>query len=72
MLTELPPTNYLIEVDTTRPSALATYTPQLSTMAPGMSLFTVNAIIVLSVDDGSRIFAKYYNQQAPGATAGMP
>ncbi|KAK8056153.1 hypothetical protein PG993_001380 [Apiospora rasikravindrae] len=34
-------------------------------MAPGMSLFTVNAIIVLSVDDGSRIFAKYYNQQAP-------
>ncbi|KAK7951312.1 snare-like protein, partial [Apiospora aurea] len=38
-------------------------------MAPGMSLFTVNAIIVLSVDDGSRIFAKYYNQQAPGATA---
>ncbi|KAK6842079.1 hypothetical protein PG989_009389 [Apiospora arundinis] len=38
-------------------------------MAPGMSLFSVNAIIVLSVDDGSRIFAKYYNQQAPGATA---
>ncbi|KAK6864626.1 hypothetical protein PG990_005934 [Apiospora arundinis] len=38
-------------------------------MAPGMSLFSVNAIIVLSVDDGSRIFAKYYNQQVPGATA---
>lgn len=30
-------------------------------MAPGMSLFSVNAIIILSVDDGSRIFAKYYN-----------
>ena len=30
-------------------------------MAPGMSLFSVNAIIILSVDDGSRIFAKYYD-----------
>ncbi|RYO91968.1 hypothetical protein DL766_002321 [Monosporascus sp. MC13-8B] len=30
-------------------------------MAPGMSLFSVNAIIILSIDDGSRIFAKYYD-----------
>jgi len=29
-------------------------------MAPSMSLFSVNAIIILSTDDGSRVFAKYY------------
>ncbi|KAK7744780.1 Golgi-to-ER vesicle coat component [Diatrype stigma] len=39
-------------------------------MAPGMSLFSVNAIIILSVDDGSRIFAKYYDapHHAPNAS----
>ncbi len=26
-----------------------------------MSLFSVNAIIILSIEDGSRIFAKYYD-----------
>ncbi|KAK1986437.1 clathrin adaptor complex small chain [Colletotrichum cereale] len=30
-------------------------------MAPGMSLFSVNAILVLSVEDGSRLFSKYYS-----------
>lgn len=45
-------------------------------MAPGMSLSSVNAIIILGSDDGSRIFAKYYtspHQAAPGAgqAAGM-
>ncbi|KAI1639542.1 snare-like protein [Biscogniauxia mediterranea] len=30
-------------------------------MAPGMSLQSVNAIVILSIDDGSRIFAKYYS-----------
>ncbi|KAI0483187.1 snare-like protein [Xylariaceae sp. FL0804] len=41
-------------------------------MAPGMSLQAVNAIIILSVDDGSRIFAKYYNtpHHAPTASSG--
>lgn len=35
-----------------------------------MSLFSVNAIIILSVDDGSRIFAKYYDapHHAPNAS----
>ncbi|KAL8378509.1 hypothetical protein RB599_008355 [Gaeumannomyces hyphopodioides] len=39
-------------------------------MAPGMSLASVNAIIILSTDDASRIFAKYYtapHHAAPGA-----
>jgi hypothetical protein len=36
-------------------------------MAPNMSLFTVHAILILSTEDGSRIFAKYYN--APHHTA---
>ncbi|EJT75484.1 coatomer subunit zeta [Gaeumannomyces tritici R3-111a-1] len=39
-------------------------------MAPGMSLVSVNAIIILSTDDASRIFAKYYtapHHAAPGA-----
>lgn len=30
-------------------------------MAPNMSLFSVNAILMLSTDDGSRILTKYYN-----------
>ncbi|KAL2108086.1 hypothetical protein VUR80DRAFT_4289 [Thermomyces stellatus] len=30
-------------------------------MSPGMSLFSVQAVLILSSDDGSRIFAKYYN-----------
>lgn len=29
-------------------------------MAPNMSLFSVNAILILNAEDGSRIFAKYY------------
>ncbi|KAK4458004.1 putative coatomer subunit zeta [Cladorrhinum samala] len=29
-------------------------------MAPGMSLYSVNAIVILSSEDGSRIFSKYY------------
>jgi len=30
-------------------------------MAPSMSLFAVNTIIILNSDDGSRVFAKYYS-----------
>ncbi|PMD15951.1 clathrin adaptor complex small chain [Hyaloscypha hepaticicola] len=37
-------------------------------MAPSMSLFSVNAILILNSDDGSRVFAKYYT--APHHTAG--
>lgn len=36
-------------------------------MAPNMSLFSVNAILLLSTDDRSRILAKYYS--APHAPA---
>ncbi|KAK3060662.1 hypothetical protein LTS18_008038 [Coniosporium uncinatum] len=39
-------------------------------MAPNMSLFSVNAILILSADDGSRILAKYYN--APHPPQGTP
>jgi len=35
-----------------------------------MSLFSVNAILILSADDGSRILAKYYN--APHPPQGTP
>ncbi|KAI2623589.1 snare-like protein [Hypomontagnella submonticulosa] len=38
-------------------------------MAPGMSLSSVNAIIILNIDDGSRIFAKYYNSPHHAPTA---
>ncbi|KAF3066497.1 snare-like protein [Daldinia decipiens] len=38
-------------------------------MAPGMSLSSVNAIIILNIDDGSRIFAKYYNAPHHAPTA---
>ncbi|KAG9237520.1 coatomer zeta subunit [Amylocarpus encephaloides] len=37
-------------------------------MAPSMSLFSVNAIIILNSDDGSRVFTKYYH--APHHSAG--
>lgn len=30
-------------------------------MAPSMSLQSVNAILILNSEDGSRVFAKYYN-----------
>ncbi|KAF6813908.1 coatomer zeta subunit [Colletotrichum sojae] len=38
-------------------------------MAPGMSLFSVNAILILSTEDGSRLFSKYYTapHHGPGA-----
>ncbi|KAG9246659.1 clathrin adaptor complex small chain [Calycina marina] len=35
-------------------------------MAPGMSLISVNAIIILSTEGGERVFAKYYKE--PHAT----
>jgi hypothetical protein len=37
-------------------------------MSPGMSLYSVNAIIILSSDDGSRIFSKYYTPPHHGGT----
>lgn len=50
---------------------IANNTPKLLyqsyNMAPNMSLFAVQAILILSTEDGSRIFAKYYN--APHHTA---
>ncbi|KAK2065940.1 clathrin adaptor complex small chain [Colletotrichum caudatum] len=36
-------------------------------MAPGMSLFSVNAILILSIEDGSRLFSKYYSAPHAGA-----
>ncbi|KAK4648286.1 Golgi-to-ER vesicle coat component [Podospora bellae-mahoneyi] len=44
-------------------------------MAPGMSLYSVNAILILSSEDGSRIFSKWYSpphqaaNQQPSSTA---
>ncbi|TVY81178.1 putative coatomer subunit zeta [Lachnellula suecica] len=39
-------------------------------MAPSMSLFSINAILILNSDDGSRVFAKYYS--APHHASGPP
>jgi hypothetical protein len=36
-----------------------------------MSLFSVNAILILSIDDGSRIFAKYYTAPHQSSTTGQ-
>ncbi|KAJ4394206.1 Golgi-to-ER vesicle coat component [Gnomoniopsis smithogilvyi] len=46
-------------------------------MAPGMSLYSVNAILILSTEDGSRLYAKYYDSphhgtSAPGQNAPSP
>ncbi|KAK1636893.1 clathrin adaptor complex small chain [Colletotrichum phormii] len=35
-------------------------------MAPGMSLFSINAILILSIEDGSRLFSKYYSAPHQG------
>lgn len=40
-------------------------------MAPGVSLFSVNAVIILGVDDGSRIFAKYMPNATSGQSSGL-
>jgi hypothetical protein len=39
-------------------------------MAPNMSLFSVNAILLISADDNSRILTKYYSPPHPPANAG--
>jgi hypothetical protein len=45
-------------------------------MSPGMSLFSVQAVLILSTEDGSRIFTKYYSppHTAPnaGSSSGSP
>jgi len=33
-------------------------------MSPGMSLYSINAVLILNSEDGSRIFAKYYTPPA--------
>ncbi|KAF4975886.1 hypothetical protein FZEAL_7359 [Fusarium zealandicum] len=40
-------------------------------MSPGMTLFSIQAILILSTEDGSRIFAKYFSSphSAPHAPA---
>lgn len=43
-----------------------------ATMSPGMSLFSVQAVLILSVDDGSRIFAKYYSAPHTAPNGEMP
>lgn len=39
-------------------------------MAPNLSLFSVNAILIMNSDDKSRILARYYN--APHPPVGTP
>ncbi|EGX92059.1 coatomer zeta subunit [Cordyceps militaris CM01] len=39
-------------------------------MSPGMTLFSVQAILVLSTEDGSRIFAKYFSPPHAAPTGG--
>ncbi|CRK20436.1 hypothetical protein BN1723_000288 [Verticillium longisporum] len=39
-------------------------------MAPALSLFTVNAVIILNTEDGTRLFAKYYNAPHEALTGG--
>jgi hypothetical protein len=41
-----------------------------ATMAPNMSLFSVNAILLLAADDNSRILTKYYSPPHPPTNMG--
>ena len=38
-------------------------------MSPAMTLFSVQAVLILSTEDGSRIFAKYYSPPHSTASA---
>lgn len=42
-------------------------TPVVVTMPGSLSLFSVNAVLLMSADDGSRIFAKYFSPPHPPA-----
>ncbi|KAL6869754.1 Golgi-to-ER vesicle coat component [Amphichorda felina] len=39
-------------------------------MSPGMTLFSVQAVLILSTEDGSRIFSKYYSSPHSAPNAG--
>ncbi|KFH42994.1 coatomer subunit-like protein [Hapsidospora chrysogenum ATCC 11550] len=39
-------------------------------MSPGMTLFSVQAVLILSTEDGSRIFSKYYSPPHSAPNAG--
>jgi hypothetical protein len=43
-------------------------------MSPGMSLYSIDAILILGTEDGSRLFAKYYTppHQGPGVPTPAP
>ncbi|KAL7902215.1 clathrin adaptor complex [Trichoderma sp. SZMC 28014] len=43
-------------------------------MSPGMTLFAVQAVLILGTEDGSRIFTKYYSppHAAPTGSASIP
>jgi hypothetical protein len=43
-------------------------------MSPGMTLFSIQAVLILSTEDGSRIFAKYFQSphSAPNGTFILP
>lgn len=42
---------------------------KLGNMAPNMTLFSVNAVLILATDDSSRILAKYYSPPHPPSNA---
>lgn len=46
--------------------SLLSYDPTITMPGP-LSLFSVNAVLVMSADDGSRIFTKYYSPPHPPA-----
>ncbi|KOS16707.1 putative coatomer subunit zeta [Escovopsis weberi] len=41
-------------------------------MSPGMTLFSVQAVLILSTEDGSRIFAKYFSPPHAAPTGAAP
>jgi hypothetical protein len=49
----------------THTHAVALYAPETNIMSRPLSLFSVQAILVLAIDDGSRILTKYYSNPHP-------
>lgn len=61
--------DWRLRINNRAPSANCSndFAKHIRTMPGPLSLFSVNAVLVMSADDGSRIFSKYYSAPHPPA-----
>lgn len=66
-----PPARLAVESINNHKDSIPQLLPTITTitMTGSLSLFSVNAVLVMSTDDGSRIYAKYFSAPHPPAGA---